>query len=191
MKTLTPFAVAATLLAAGSLAQAESVTYAVEPMHTYVTFEVRHFGTSTNRGRFDKKEGSITIDRAAKNGRADITIDTASISSGLPLFDGHLRGDNFLRVKDFPTAKFVGNQFSFDGDKVSAVSGTLTLLGKTQPITLNATHFNCYDNPMLKREVCGGDFEAILQRSAFGMSYGLPGIPDSVKLVIQIEAVRQ
>lgn len=191
MKTLTPLAVAATLLAAASLARAESVTYAVEPMHTYVTFEARHFGTSTNRGRFDKKEGSITLDRAAKTGRADITIDTASISSGLPLFDGHLRGDNFLRAKDFPTAKFVGNQFTFDGDKVGAVSGTLTLLGKTQPITLNATHFNCYDSPMLKREVCGGDFEATLQRSAYGMSYGLPGIPDSVKLVIQIEAVRQ
>lgn len=191
MKTLTPLAVAAMLLAAASLAQAESVTYAVEPMHTYVTFEVRHFGTSTNRGRFDKKEGSITLDRVAKTGRADITIDTASISSGLPLFDSHLRGDDLLRVKDFPTAKFVGDRFSFDGDKVSAVSGTLTLLGKTQPITLNATHFNCYDNPMLKREVCGGDFEATLQRSAFGMSYGLPGIPDSVKLVIQIEAVRQ
>ena len=191
MKTLTPLAVAATLLAAASLAQAEAVTYAVEPLHTYVTFEVRHFATSTNRGRFDKKEGSITLDRAAKTGRADITIDTASISSGLALFDGHLRGDNFLRVKDFPTAKFTGDKFSFDGDKVSAVSGTLTLLGKTQPITLNATHFNCYDNPMLKREVCGGDFEATLQRSAYGMSYGLPGIPDSVKLVIQIEAVRQ
>ena len=191
MKTLTPLAVAAMLLAAASLAQAESVAYAVEPMHTYVTFEVRHFGTSTNRGRFDKKEGSITFDRAAKTGRADITIDTESISSGLPLFDSHLRSDKFLRVKDFPTAKFVGDQFSFDGDKVSAVSGTLTLLGKTQPITLNATLFNCYDNPMLKREVCGGDFEATLQRSAFGMTYGLPGIPDSVKLVIQIEAVRQ
>lgn len=190
MKTQTPLAVAATLLAAASLAQAEAVTYAVEPMHTYVTFEVRHFATSTNRGRFDKKEGSITLDRAAKTGRADITIDTASISSGLALFDGHLRGDNFLRVKDFLTAKFTGDKFSFDGDKVSAVSGTLTLLGKTQPITLNATHFNCYDNPMLKREVCGGDFEATLQRSAYGMSYGLPGIPDSVKLVIQIEAVR-
>jgi len=179
------------LLAASGTALAESVNYAVEPMHTYVTFEVRHFGTSTNRGRFDKKEGSITLDRAAKTGRADITIDTASISSGLALFDSHLRGDNFLRVKEFPTAKFVGDKFSFDGDKVSAVSGTLTLLGKTQPITLNAAHFNCYDNPMLKREVCGGDFEATLQRSAYGMSYGLPGIPDSVKLVIQIEAVRQ
>jgi polyisoprenoid-binding protein YceI len=191
MKTRTRLAVAVTLLAIASLAQAEAVTYAVEPMHTYVTFEVRHLGTSTNRGRFDKKEGSITLDRAAKTGRADITIDTASISSGLPMFDGHLRGDNFLRVKDFPTAKFVGDKFSFDGDKVSAVSGMLTLLGKTQPITLNATNFNCYDSPMLKREVCGGDFEATLQRSAYGMTYGLPGIPDNVKLVIQIEAVRQ
>jgi polyisoprenoid-binding protein YceI len=191
MKTRTRLAVAVTLLAIASLAQAEAVTYAVEPMHTYVTFEVRHLGTSTNRGRFDKKEGSITLDRAAKTGHADITIDTASISSGLPMFDGHLRGDNFLRVKDFPTAKFVGDKFSFDGDKVSAVSGMLTLLGKTQPITLNATNFNCYDSPMLKREVCGGDFEATLQRSAYGMTYGLPGIPDNVKLVIQIEAVRQ
>jgi len=191
MKTLTPFTVAAALLAATSLAQAEVVTYAVEPMHTYVTFEARHFGTSTNRGRFDKKEGTITLDRAAKSGHADITIDTASISSGLALFDGHLRSDNFLKVKEFPSAKFVGNQFSFDGDKVSAVSGTLTLLGKTLPIALNAVHFNCYDSPMFKREVCGGDIEGNLQRSAYGMTYGLPGIPDTIRLVIQIEAVRQ
>ena len=191
MKTQTPLAVAAALLTAASLARAESVTYAVDPTHTYVTFEARHFGTSTNRGRFDKKEGTVTLDRFAKSGQADITIDTASISSGLALFDSHLRGDNFLRVKEFPTAKFTGNQFSFDGDKVSAVSGTLTLLGQTHPITLNATHFNCYDNPMLKREVCGGDFEATLQRSAYGMTYGLPGIPDAIRLVIQIEAVRQ
>ena len=81
MKTLTPFTVAAALLAAASLAQAESVTYAVEPMHTYVTFEARHFGTSTNRGRFDKKEGTITLDRAAKTGHADITIDSTCPTS--------------------------------------------------------------------------------------------------------------
>ena len=192
MKTLTPFTVAAVLLAAASLAQAESVTYAVEPMHTYVTFEARHFGTSTNRGRFDKKEGAITLDRAARTGRADITIDTASISSGLALFDSHLRGDNFLRVKEFPSAKFTGDQFSFDGDKVSAVSGTLTLLGKTQPITLNAQNFNCYENPMLKREVCGGDFDAVVDRSLYGMTWGMQyGFSKDVHLVIQVEAIKQ
>ncbi|MEI2679538.1 MAG: YceI family protein [Burkholderiaceae bacterium] len=190
MKTSTVTVLAAALLASG-LAQAESVTYSVEPTHTYVTFEVRHFGTSTNRGRFDKKEGSITIDRAAKTGQAEITIDMTSISTGLALFDKHLRGENFFKAAEFPTAKFVGDKFTFDGDKVTAVSGTLTLLGKTQPVTLAATHFNCYENPFVKREVCGGDFETTIQRSTYGMTYGLPGIPDSIKLLIQVEGVKQ
>ncbi|MDL2338415.1 MAG: YceI family protein [Pseudomonadota bacterium] len=188
MKTL---ALTAALLATAGLAHAETTTYNVEPSHTYVTFEVRHFGTSTNRGRFDKKEGSVTIDRAAKSGKADISIDMTSISTGLALFDTHLKGENFFKAKDFPTARFVGDKFSFDGDKVTAVAGTLTLLGKTQPVTLTAAHYNCYENPMLKREVCGGDFETTIQRSAYGMSYGLPGIPDDIRLLIQIEAVKQ
>ena len=191
MKTFTLSALATSMLAAAGLAQAEANTYNVEPTHTYVTFEVRHFATSTNRGRFDKKEGSITIDRAAKTGKADITIDMTSISTGLALFDKHLRGENFFKAADFPTATFVGDKFTFDGDKVTAVAGTLTLLGKTQPVTLTGSHFNCYENPFVKREVCGGDFETTIQRSSYGMTYGLPGIPDNIKLVIQVEAVKQ
>ena len=191
MKTHTLIALATALLAATGIAHAESATYNLEPTHTYVTFEARHFGTSTNRGRFDKKEGSITLDRAAKTGKADITIDTASISTGLALFDSHLKGENFLKSKDFPTAKFVGDKFSFDGDKVTAVTGTLTLLGKTLPVTLTATNYNCYDSPFFKREVCGGDFETTIQRTDYGMGYGMPIIPDDIKLLIQIEAIKQ
>lgn len=190
MKTHTLIALSTALLAATGIAHAESITYNLEPTHTYVTFEARHFGTSTNRGRFDKKEGSITLDRAAKTGKADITIDTASINTGLALFDSHLRGENFLQSKAFPTARFVGDKFSFDGDKVTAVAGTLSLLGKTLPITLTATNYNCYDSPFLKREVCGGDFETTIQRTDFGITYGMPIIPDDIKLLIQIEAVK-
>jgi polyisoprenoid-binding protein YceI len=191
MKTcpLAATAVAAALCAAA--AHAEPVAYQLDSTHTYVTFEARHFGTSTNRGRFDKKEGSVSIDRAAKTGKVDITIDTTSINTGLALFDKHLKGDNFLKASDFPTAKFVGDKFSFDGDKVTAVAGTLTLLGKTQPVTLTASNYNCYDSPFFKREVCGGDFETTIQRSAYGITYGLPGIPDNIKLLIQIEAIKQ
>ena len=191
MKSLPLIAFATALLATTGIARAESATYNLEPTHTYVTFEARHFGTSTNRGRFDKKEGSITLDRAAKTGKADITIDTASISTGLALFDSHLKGENFLKSKDFPTAKFVGDKFSFDGDKVTAVTGTLTLLGKTRPVTLTATNYNCYDSPFFKREVCGGDFETTIQRTDYGMGYGMPIIPDDIKLLIQIEAIKQ
>ena len=191
MKSLPLIAFATALLATTGIARAESATYNLEPTHTYVTFEARHFGTSTNRGRFDKKEGSITLDRAAKTGKAEITIDTASISTGLALFDSHLKGENFLKSKDFPTAKFVGDKFSFDGDKVTAVTGTLTLLGKTLPVTLTATNYNCYDSPFFKREVCGGDFETTIQRTDYGMGYGMPVIPDDIKLLIQIEAIKQ
>jgi polyisoprenoid-binding protein YceI len=107
-------------------------------------------------------------------------------------FDGHLKSKDFFNATEFPTARFVGDKFSFDAaGKVTAVAGTLTLVGKTQPVTLTASNFNCYDNPMLKREVCGGDFETTIQRSAFGITYGLPGIPDNVRLLIQVEAVKQ
>ena len=173
-------------------AQAQATTYAIDPTHTFVTFEIGHFGTSTNRGRFDKKSGTVQFDKAGKKGSVDITIDTASISTGTAAFDKHLQSKDFFNSAEHPTARFVASQFSFSGDKVSEVSGQLTLLGKTLPITLKATQFNCYDNPMLKREVCGGDFEATLVRSQYGMNYGLQwGFPDNVRLVIQVEAVKQ
>lgn len=190
-KTLIALALAGTALALPSFASAQAASYSIDPTHTFVTFEVVHFGVSTSRGRFDKKEGSVQFDRAGKSGRADITIDMTSISTGLAPFDGHLKSKDFFDVQNHPKARFVGERFVFDGDKVSEVVGTLTLLGKTLPVTLKSSRFGCYDNPMLKREVCGGDFETTLQRSQWGMSWGLPGVPDSVRLLVQIEAVRQ
>jgi polyisoprenoid-binding protein YceI len=190
--TMKPSLLAAALLAAAAGAHAQSATYAIDPTHTSVFFEAKHFGTSTNRGRFDKKEGSVTFDRSARTGRAEITIDTASITSGVGPFDGHLKSKDFFDVAQHPTAKFVGDRFTFDAaGKVTAVAGNLTLVGKTLPVTLTANNFNCYDSPMLKREVCGGDFETTIQRSQWGITYGLPAIPDNVRLVIQVEAVKQ
>lgn len=191
MKTSLVAAAALASLAAATAAQAETATYAIDPGHTFVTFEVVHFGTSTARGRFDKKEGSVQFDRAGKSGKVDISIDMTSINTGVAQFNNHLSGEDFFNAAKFPTAKFASEKFAFSGDKVSEISGTLTLLGKSQPVTLKAANFNCYENPRLKREVCGGDFETTIQRSQFGMSYGLPSIPDNVRLTVQIEAVKQ
>ena len=179
------------LAAASGLAHAN--TYSIDPTHTFVTFEASHFGTSTLRGRFDRKEGAVTFDRAAKTGKAEITIDLASVSTGVAPLDTHLKSKDFFNVADAgATATFVGDRFAFDGDKVSDVTGTLTLLGKTLPITLKATNFNCYTNPLFKREVCGGDFETTLARSQWGMTYGLNfGLPDKIRLLVQVEAIKQ
>ena len=190
----TPFALAltaaATLLAGA--AQAQTATYAIEPTHTFATFEIGHFGTSTNRGRFDKKEGTVQLDKAAKSGKVELTIDVTSVNTGTAAFDKHLQSADLFDSAKHPTAKFVADKFSFNGDKVSEVAGTLTLLGKTNPVVLKATNFNCYQSPMLKREVCGGDFEATIDRTAYGMNYGVQwGFPKDVRLVIQVEAVKQ
>ena len=180
---------AATAMTAGA---AQAANYAIDPTHTFVTFEIGHFGATTNRARFDKKQGTVEFDRAAKTGKVDITIDTTSVNTGTPPFDKHLQSADLFDAAKHPTIKFVSDKFSFNGDKVSEVSGQLTLLGKTAPVTLKATQFNCYDSPMLKREVCGGDFETTIDRTQWGMNYGVEwGFPKNVRLVVQIEAVKQ
>jgi polyisoprenoid-binding protein YceI len=191
MRKLTlSLAAAAALFAGNSFAQA--ATYAIEPTHTFATFEISHFGTSTNRGRFDKKEGTVQFDRAAKTGKVDITLDITSINTGTPAFDKHLQSPDLFNAAQFPTAKFSADKFTFNGDKVTEVAGTLTMLGKTNPVVLKATGFGCYNHPQLKREVCGGDFETIIDRSAYGMNFGINfGFPKDVRLVVQVEAIKQ
>lgn len=190
MRTSLTLLAAAAVLSTAGIAQAAD--YAIDPTHTFATFEIGHFGASVNRGRFDKKEGTVSFDRAAKTGKADITLDITSINTGTPAFNKHLQSPDIFDAAKYPTARFVSDKFVFNGDKVSEVVGQLTLLGKTQPVTLKANQFNCYDSPMLKREVCGGDFEATIDRTNFGMNYGVDwGFPKSVRLVVQIEAVKQ
>jgi len=186
--------IAALALAAAAplAAQAETATYAIDPTHTSVMFEVLHFGTSTNRARFQKASGTVQFDRAGRSGKVDLTLDMTAINSGVAPFDKHLKSADFFDVENHPKATFVGEKFVFEGDKVAAVEGQLTLRGQTHPLTLKAERFNCYDNPMLKREVCGGDFSTTLKRSLWGVNWGLQmGVTDEVPLTIQVEAVKQ
>jgi polyisoprenoid-binding protein YceI len=185
-------ALAAVASLAGHAVHAQTATYAVDPTHTFATFEISHFGASVNRGRFDKKEGTVQLDKAAKTGKVELTIDTTSINTGVAPFDKHLQSADIFDAAKFPTAKFVGDKFTFEGDKLVSVSGDLTIKGKTQPATFKANQFACYQSPMLKREVCGGDFEATIDRTQFGVDYGVQyGFPKNVRIVAQIEAVKQ
>ena len=186
------FALAATAALVSGMAHAETATYVVEPTHTFANFEIGHFGASVNRGRFDKKEGTVQLDKAAKTGKVEITFDVSSINTGTPAFEKHLQSADLFNVAQYPTFKFVGDKFTFEGDKVTSVAGELTLLGKTLPVTLKANQFNCYQSPMLKREVCGGDFETTIDRTQWGMNYGVEwGFPKNVHILAQIEAVKQ
>ncbi|NMM76094.1 polyisoprenoid-binding protein [Acidovorax sp. SRB_14] len=187
------FALAAAATLAAGVAHAAPAQYAIDPTHTFVTFEIDHMGATTNRGRFDKKEGTVQFDRDGKAGKVDLTLHINSINTGTAAFDKHLQSAELFDAAKHPTARFVSDTFNFSGDKVSEVTGQLTLMGKTQPVTLKASKFNCYPNPMLqKRETCGGDFETTIDRTAFGMNYGIDwGFAKNVRLIVQVEAVKQ
>jgi len=180
----------ALLLAAGQ-ASAAPVDYRFDPTHSFVTFELLHFGTSTLRGRFGPLNGQVTLDREARQGRVQLAIDTAQASTGLAVLDARLREPDFLAVDAHPKAYFVAERFEFDAQgQPSAVRGEFTLRGQGQPLTLTAVRFRCYTSPLFRREVCGGDFEAEFKRSSVGITHSLPLVSDTVRLKIQVEAIR-
>jgi polyisoprenoid-binding protein YceI len=164
--------------------------YVIDPTHTFVMYEMGHYGTTTNRGRFSTKDGIVRIDETGKNGKVDITMDMSSINTGVDLLNRHVQSKDFLNIAEFPTGRFVADKLSFNGDKVSEVDGTLTLLGQTRPVKLTASRFGCYLSPLINRQICGGDFEAWVERSQWGVTWGIPfGFEDRIKLVVQVEAI--
>ncbi len=192
MKSTGKFAVCVAVgLACLSSAQAQAPNYAIDPTHTFVNYENGHYGTTTNRGRFSTKDSTLFFDRTGQQGKVEIIIDISSVNTGVDFLNRQIQGKDFFNVADFPTGSFVSDKFVFDGDKVSEVQGQLTLKGKTHPVVLKATKFNCYINPLFRREVCGGDFEANIVRSQWGILWGLQfGFEDAVKLIIQVEAIK-
>jgi len=179
------------VLATSTAAWAEPVTYVLDPQHSFVHFEVLHFSTSTLRGRFGQIDGYVELDRAAPGGWVSLRIPTAAVDTGMPAFDARLRQSDLLDSEAHPVASFVASRFRFDGPKVSALSGELTLRGVRQTLELRALRFGCHTHPQLQREVCGGDFEGELDRAAFGASFGMPFVANRVRLRVQVEGIRR
>lgn len=179
----------ALMLAAG-VGSAFAQTYNIDPGHTYPSFEADHMGISVLRGKFNKSSGKISLDRAAKTGALDITIDATSLDFGHAKLNEHAKSKDMFDVEKFPTATYKSKSVKFDGDKLVSVDGDLTLLGVTKPLTLTIHKFKCIEHPMLKREVCGADASAEFKRTDFGLNYGTPRFSPDVKLAIQVEAVK-
>jgi polyisoprenoid-binding protein YceI len=185
--------IAALVAAAGVTGAFAADTYAIDPSHTYPSFEADHFGgLSTFRGKFTKTSGTIVLDRAAKTGSMDITIDATTLDFGNEKLNKHAKTADMFDVEKYPTATYKSKSIKFNGDIPASVDGELTLHGVTKPVTLSINKFKCIMHPMLKREVCGADASATFNRGDFGIGYGLQmGFSPEVKLAIQVEAVKQ
>ena len=174
------------VVTAAAPALAAPVVYMLDP--SFVHFEVLHFGTSTSRGRFGPVTGEVTLDRAQGTGEVGLRIATASVDTGIPVFNARLREADLLASAEYPEAFFVARNFRFEGARMAEVRGEFTLRGVSQPLSLHARHFACRQEGAV--EICGGDFETEILRSEFGASFGMPFVANRVRLVVQVEGRR-
>lgn len=176
-------------LAAQASADSEAKVLKIDPGHTYPSFEVDHAGgLSILRGKFNSTSGTVTLDRAAKSGTVDITIDTTSLDFGHDKFNEHVKSPDMLDVAKYPTATYQGKLADFKDGAPTKVKGELTLRGVTKPVELSIDRFLCRAQPSGK-EICGANAVGKFSREDFGIDYGKSrGFFMDVTLAIGIEA---
>jgi len=179
-------------LAVPLTALAAEETYVFDPVHSQPMCEVRHMGFSVQHVSFGKITGKVMLDREARKGSLDATVDTTSVRSYSEKLDTHLKGEDFFNVAKYPTMTFRSSDLIFEGDKVVAANGELTLLGVTRPVSFKVEHFVCGEQPFNKRAMCGAEVTATIMRYEGGMKYGIPkAAADAVKIVLPVEAFRE
>ena len=164
--------------------------YSIDPQHTFVSFAINHLGFSTVRGKFDRQSGSMQLDPAAKKASVMIEIDATSIDTGYDKRDAHLQSPDFLNAVENPTITFKSTAVSWNGSVLATVTGDLTVLGVSKPVTLTVTSMKCGTNPFTKKDTCGFDATGSIKRSDFGVNYGLPAIGEVLDLQIAVEATK-
>lgn len=182
--------IAASTLAA-STAMAEMVTYTIDPGHTYPSFEADHMGgMSLWRGKFNSTAGTVKLDRAARAGEVDVTVQMGSVNFGHERMAEHAKSADMFDVAKFPIATYKGKFSKWNGDVPTEVAGELTMHGVTKPVNLTINSFMCKPNPMTKKESCGADAVTTINRADFGVSFGAPAFKMETKILISIEAGR-
>jgi polyisoprenoid-binding protein YceI len=181
----------ATFLAFSGAAFAAPETFVIDPPHTSPRFEYNHLGFSNQEHRFDNTTGKIVMDRAAKTGSVDVTIDATSVNTGYALFNGHLQEADFFDTAMYPTITFKSKKVTFKGDTPASVDGDLTIKGVTKPVTLAVTGFRSAPHPMAKKDAIGANAIVKIKRSEFNMSKNVPFVSDEVTLTIAVEAIKE
>ena len=160
-------------------------TYAVEPYHTRIVFDVSHMGFTTWYGDFTTASGSLNFDpKAPSKSALSISFPTASVSTTNPTLDGELKGAEWFDAATYPTITFKSTKIEILGHDKGEIIGDLTFHGVTHPVTLVA-HFNGGGvNPLDKKYTIGFDATGSLSRAAWGVKTYEPLIGDKVGLML-------
>jgi polyisoprenoid-binding protein YceI len=188
-----PLALAQTAPAGPSknLADAPAATYTVDGSHASVVWKVSHLGLSAYTARFDKISGALAFDpKAVTQSKVEISIDPLSASTGLPNFDKKIRDDYFQSAK-FPAITFKSAKVEQSGPTTGKVTGDLTFLGVTKPVTLDVTWNGGLFSKFGGGYALGFSAKGAIKRSDFGFSAMIPTVGDQVDLAIEIEFINR
>jgi len=164
--------------------------YALDPMHTFVVFKITDVGYAHVVGWFTAVAGELTFDPAdVTKSTLNVRIKTASIDTHFAQRNKDLMSPDFLNVAEFPEMTFKSTSVEKTGDKKGKVTGELTLLGVTKPVSMDVTFNKIAPNPFNKDTPTAG-FEAhtAIKRSDFGMKAEIPNIGDEIDISIDAQA---
>jgi polyisoprenoid-binding protein YceI len=174
--------------ALGTAQHLHAETFTIDPVHSHVIYRAGHMGVSHSWGRFSDISGTVALDESNPEKSAiDITVKATSIDSGAAARDEHLRGPDFLNVKQFPTITFKSTQIKTIDPKTLEVTGDLTIHGVSKPVTLKVERVGTGKSPMGGSAV-GLETTFKINRSDFDMKNMLNAIPDEVMLIVSLEA---
>jgi polyisoprenoid-binding protein YceI len=167
-------------------------TWTIDPVHSEVSFVVRHMMVSKVRGRFDKFEGTIVTAADPLQSSVTATVDLSSVNTGEPNRDNHIRSADFFEVESHPEMTFRSTGVRPDGDNF-LLDGDLTIRGTTKPVTLKL-EVNGFGPDAYGGTRAGFSATGVINRHDFGVSFNgpIPGVPGGVavseKVTINIEA---
>ena len=168
-----------------------AATYTLEPDYTQGVFRWNHLGFSSPAAQFAQGEGTLEFDPDQPTmASVVVTIPLASLNTGVPALDDHLRSKDFFETAKFPVATFKSTKV----DKGAAadrlrVTGDLSLHGVTKPVTLDVTVVKIGTNPRTNLATVGFDAMTALKRSDFGLGRFVPQVSDDIQIHITSQAV--
>lgn len=162
--------------------------YKIDSLHSSVVFSAKHYGTSNYYGLFNHISGSVQFDKNPANIKVNLKIKASSIFTNNRKRDAHLKGPDFLNSKQFPNITFKSTSVSKAGSSYK-VKGNLTLHGVTKPITLNFKKVGEGKDPQGKYRA-GGEARFSINRSDFGMKFGIPNLGNKINLIVSLEGIK-
>lgn len=192
MKRLLAAIAAGAALSAVAPAFAAEVAYKLDSAHTETTFAIDRFGFTSVIGIFAKSEGTIWLDEAEpEKSRVEAVVSVDSLFSGDPARDQHLKGERWLNAAANPIMTFKSTKVEKTGETTAKVTGDMTIMGVTQPVTLDVKLNKIGSAPNNQKRQAGFTITGQISRKAFGSAGAAGVIGDAVNLRIETLAVAQ